>query len=382
MRSILLACIAAVLCMSLACGKVAQAPPAPPAPVASVATDADLTARVDGSIVKGVAFLMTQLDESGVCMVEYEGKKFPEAGVTGLVILALTNAPDPDEKVKAAIQKGAAFLAAAQKEDGGVYLDPKDAPATYVTSVAIMVLNTVDKAQYAPVIAKAQTFLIKAQGADINDKWNYGGIGYGSNKTSNLSTTQFAIEALRTSGCTDKEAYQRALTFLSRCQNYSEYNDLEWSTNDGGAVYSPHESKAGEVEEEGGTKGYKSYGTMTYAEIKSYIYAGLTKDDPRVLKALEWIKANYTIDANPGMQDGAMGLYYYFLTMAKTLSVLGVDKLEDTAGIKHDWKRELSDKMISLQQADGSWQNSQPRWFEGMKPLATAYSVIALGYCR
>ena len=121
---------------------------------------------------------------------------------------------------------------------------------------------------------------------------------------------------------------------------------------------------------------------MTCAGIKSYIYAGVAKDDPRVKKAMKWIKSNYTVDSNPGMKNPSMGLYYYFHTMAKTLKILEIDIFEDSAGIKHDWRADLGGKILSFQNKDGFWINKEDRWFESIKPLATAYAMIALDYCR
>jgi len=115
------------------------------------------------------------------------------------------------------------------------------------------------------------------------------------------------------------------------------------------------------------------------------IYAGLTKDDPRVKAAWEWIGKNWTIDANPGMQPndpklGDMtryGLYYYYHTMARALHVYGEPTITDAKGVKHDWRAELSDKLASLQQADGSWKGEK-KWFEDNGVLTTSYAVLAL----
>ena len=54
---------------------------------------------------------------------------------------------------------------------------------------------------------------------------------------------------------------------------------------------------------------------MTYAGLKSMIYAGVGPDDPRVQAAFRWAQRNYTIQENPGLGDN--GLYYYFHTFAK-----------------------------------------------------------------
>ena len=60
---------------------------------------------------------------------------------------------------------------------------------------------------------------------------------------------------------------------------------------------------------------------MTYAGLKSMIYAGVKKDDPRVKAAYEWVQKHYTLDENPGM--GGNGLYYYYHTFAKALDAIG-----------------------------------------------------------
>ena len=70
---------------------------------------------------------------------------------------------------------------------------------------------------------------------------------------------------------------------------------------------------------------------MTYAGLKSMIYAGLDRDDPRVKAALTYITQHYTLDENPGL--GQQGLYYYYHTFAKTMAVLGEPTLIDAAGV-------------------------------------------------
>lgn len=109
------------------------------------------------------------------------------------------------------------------------------------------------------------------------------------------------------------------------------------------------------------------------------IYAGLSQDDPRVKAAREWIARQYTVDENPGM--GQQGLLYYYHTFAKTLSVLGVDQFEDAEGNQHDWRKDLAEKLFSLQQENGSWVNPAERWGEGDPHLATAYVLLALSHC-
>ncbi|MGD9858344.1 MAG: hypothetical protein AB7U20_25665, partial [Planctomycetaceae bacterium] len=126
--------------------------------------------------------------------------------------------------------------------------------------------------------------------------------------------------------------------------------------------------------------GLRSYASMTYAGLKSMIYAGLTPDDQRVKAATEWIKRFYTLEENPGI--GQQGLFYYYHTFAKTLSVMGVDEFEEASGAKHDWRKELAEHLFSVQQSNGSWLNPTDRWYEGDPNLVTAYALLALSYCE
>ena len=118
---------------------------------------------------------------------------------------------------------------------------------------------------------------------------------------------------------------------------------------------------------------------MTYAGLKSMIFAGLTKDDPRVKAAVDWLRRHYTFAENPGMGDA--GLYYYFHTAAKTLDALDEDPFTDATGKAHDWRAELADALLAKQREDGSWTNANKRWLEDNPNLVTAYALLALAHC-
>ena len=119
---------------------------------------------------------------------------------------------------------------------------------------------------------------------------------------------------------------------------------------------------------------------MTYAGLKSMIYAGLTKGDPRIEAALGFIRKNYSVDENPGM--GQQGLYYYYHTFAKALSLLKVDTITDAKGNVHEWRSELIAALASRQKSDGSWTNPADRFLEGDPNLVTAYALLALSHAR
>jgi len=178
--------------------------------------------------------------------------------------------------------------------------------------------------------------------------------------------------------------WKKAIEFLQRCQNLPASNDQPWAKNArkedlGGFVYMPGLSMADEEPPKDNKTPLRSYGSMTYAGLKSFIYAELKKDDPRVKAAMEWLKHNYTLNENPGM--GPQGLYYYLQTVAKALTVYGDDTFTDAAGKTHDWRYEMLKKFISLQKIDkdgGYWVNENNRWFESDPVLCTSYSLIAL----
>ena len=140
--------------------------------------------------------------------------------------------------------------------------------------------------------------------------------------------------------------------------------------------YFPGDSKAGEDKLEDGRVALRGYGCMSYAGLLSFIYAGMEQDDPRIVAVLEWLKENYTLDENPGLEG--QGLYYYYHTMAKALSILRVSELELADGKKSNWREDLATKLFNLQSPDGSWKNETGRWWENDPVLVTAYAVLTL----
>lgn len=325
----------------------------------------------------------------------------PEAGLSAMVLGALQALPEPrPEHVQKAIDDGLAWLVSLQDEDGSIH-DGK--LKNYITSAAILALAKSGREESAPVIAKARDYLIRLQ-ADEGDGYSegdryYGGIGYGGDERPDLSNLQMALEALDAAGLeSSDEAFQRALKFLERTQNRSESNDTEIASgkgtiksgDDGGAGYAPGDSKAGFDTLPDGTRVPRSYGSMTYALLKGYLFAGLPKDDPRMQGAWKWVTGNYTLDVNPGFEksddpDAAyQGLFYYFLTMAKALDLYGQEVVVDGEGVEHAWRAELCGRLIAMQsKADGSWVNhNSPRWWEGNPTLATAYAMLTLGTAK
>jgi squalene-hopene/tetraprenyl-beta-curcumene cyclase len=61
------------------------------------------------------------------------------------------------------------------------------------------------------------------------------------------------------------------------------------------------------------------------------------------------------------------------------MQAYGEDVVTDGKGQKHNWRDDLTNKLVSLQAEDGSWANHDSNaWWEDKPQLVTAWSVIAL----
>ena len=286
-----------------------------------------------------------------------------------------------------------------QKEDGGFY---RDAIANYNTAITISGLASLNDPALKPAIDKAVVYLKKAQWTDgiqgsdgtvidpqgiLTGGWNYGAMGNRPQHFADLSNTSVMLDALKDSGLkSDDPAYQNALKFITKMQNRSESNPMPWAGNDGGFVY--HLKADGEILSSAGSDTIdgktipRSYGSMTYAGLKSMIYAGVSKEDPRVQAAWKWIGDNYTMEENPGMaaagpDKAKAGLFYYYSVAAKALRAYGEPEVTDKTGAKHDWRADLISHIAALQKEDGSFVGDK-QWMEDNAIIATTLAVLAV----
>jgi squalene-hopene/tetraprenyl-beta-curcumene cyclase len=331
-------------------------------------------------IERGVAFLRPRQDGKGGWSTQRE------PGVTALVVTALLRSGQvaPGDPL---VTKALTYLEGFIGPHGGLSEAPH---ANYATSIALLAFSEANaNGRYNRTIKASQQFLKTMQWDESEGKSRdnafYGGAGYGgANSRPDLSNTAFFIEALRETGLpADDPNLQKAIVFISRCQNLkSEFNDQPWAAkvNDGGFIYTAANGGSSVAGPPDAGGGLRSYASMTYAGLKSMIYAGLAKDDPRVKAALNYITQHYTLDENPGL--GQQGLYYYYHTFAKTMAVLGEPMLTDAAKVAHDWKAELVAALAKRQQPHGGWVNPADRFMEGDPNLVTAYTLLALAYTR
>jgi squalene-hopene/tetraprenyl-beta-curcumene cyclase len=346
-----------------------------PMPAADAPDEKDVKAMVE----KAYAFLKSRQKKDGGFSPRFG------PGVPALVVAALVrNGFSHDDPV---VSRALGYLTKKVQKDGGIY---EKMLANYTTSVAIMALKEANSdGRYDTILKNAAAFLKTLQIEDpANKDINVGGAGYDKgSKSADMSNTHLMVEALIDAGVPKNDpAVQRALQFITRCQNFEDKekgNDQPFAKkakpeDRGGFTYRPDPD---DPKHSTGDGGLRSLGAMTYAGLKTFLYAGVDKNDPRVQGAIRWIRHHYTLDENPGEKQS--GLYYYYHTFAKAMDALGEDPFKDAKGVAHPWRQELFDALKKRQAPDGSFVNKGDKVFGESNPeLATAFALLSLSYAR
>lgn len=396
-------------------------------------SDHDTESLRQKAIQRGLAYLKDrgQAEDGGF-------SSFAGTGPTSLAVAAMLRCGlSPDDP---AVAKGLAYLEKKVHDDGGIY--GLTWFLNYETCAAVEVFTLANRdGRYDKLLKNAERFIRKNQWDESQNKepddLYYGGEGYGSTSRPDLSNTAYMLDALKKCGADkDDPALQKALIFVSRCQNAeSTYNTTKFAAlnPDGGFYYTCCEggggrkkggpdkgNKGGDGDARGGPRGgnggprgkggvgarggrggggaggrgggggeqnrtlpnggLRSYGSMSYAGLKSMIYCGLDENDPRMKAVVDWVGKHYTVKSNPGMEDS--GLFYYYHMFAKSLDAFGHEKITTPDGEKHDWRADLVAELAQRQREDGAWQNQNARWMEGDPNLCTAFALLSLSYCK
>jgi hypothetical protein len=372
-------------------------------------------------------------DENKVGIPTGWGPKSMNIPYTAMVLSGIygTKVWDADSSM---VKESVQFLLETQETGGGWSYAPVDVMpaakgvrAVYITGIVAGLFADLNnegpwKGKLNTAIAHATDYLKQSQVGNAEgpapdydkNKAGYGGWAYSKEEigeavdkkgkpASNMSTSSFAVDALHKCGVArDDPMWDAALTFFKRNQNAGEVQDEAFealyngkkvkmaakdSPDYGGSIYSEETSKAGVNENADGTVTLNSYGTMTYNLLRAYIFCGLEKDSLPVKLAWGWIQRNYTVERVPGYPkatDNEQGLYYYFMSMGKTLDALGVDTVEEPErGFKHNWREDLVKALKGRQKSDGLWVNSDnDRWQEDSPVLCTCYALIALRHTK
>ena len=325
----------------------------------------DLRKKLTDSLEKGAAYLRQQQHADGTFDAN--------PGVTGMAATALLRQPGvPRDKQLAVVGKTLDSLAKMAKPDGGIY---DKAIPHYITAVSMMAMVAGGRPQDKPLIEKgrqyiAEHILDEGEGVSPSDKF-YGGLGYGGTSDggrADIISLEYGLRAMKEADLpANNAAWEKAIKFLQRTQNNSEANDQKWAGNDGGLIYYPGYSQAGET---------RSYGAATYAGLMSYSWANVKKTDARVQSVMKWVRNNYTVDENPGI--GQKTLYYYYMVFAKALQAVGETEIVDAKGQRHNWRDDLANKLIMLQHPEGYGVNTDKAEMQDNKVLVTAFTMMAI----
>jgi squalene-hopene/tetraprenyl-beta-curcumene cyclase len=332
--------------------------------------DPQLVEAAKSAVNKGLHFLREQQSKE-------DGSYGQHVGLTAMILSAFAGSYRRyKEDDGPFISKASQWLVAQAKADGSI---TGDSTPGYNTSLSIIALYQLDPKKYAKEIKGGQNWLVGSQSDEDHqytkkDKY-YGGIGYGNDERPDLSNLQYALDALKKTEFDPKsDVWEKAALFVKRSQNFTEdqsNDELErkWASNDGGFIYEPGSSMAG---------GTVSYGSMTFAGLKSLIFAqNLSKEDARVKAAMNWIAQNYDFNSHPGMGNTA---YFYYLQTAASALEAYKEPLIAGGGKDRNWSADLLNKLINLQKADGSWVNDNKKYWEGNPLLVTARAIITINH--
>ncbi|MHB1307849.1 MAG: prenyltransferase/squalene oxidase repeat-containing protein [Limisphaerales bacterium] len=366
----------------------ATKPAAEKALVTPPPTRDELAAAID----RGLTFLLRSQNSNGWWSTS------EQPAVTALVLTAFNREPAgrfrsnrPSE-----LRQAYDFVLGSAKPDGSIH---RGTFINYNTSLSLLALATADEPTFLPVIRAARDYLAGSQidfgeAGKVDTEFD-GGVGYGSKyQHSDLNNTLTAIEAMRWSQqarpSTDLPPgtppdpdlnWAAVVHFIESCQNLPAHNPASWVSDDprdrGGFVYYPGHSMAGGVTNSvTGKVALRSYGSISYAGLLSYLYAQVDRDDPRVKAVMGWLQSNYTLEENPAL--GAQGYYYYLHLLTKALLAARVTTLRLEDGREIRWRDEVAVKLLELQRPDGAWSNPEQRWWETDPNLVTAYVVLSL----
>ncbi len=305
------------------------------------------------SISKGLGWLRAQQMEDGSWM--------GDVGITAFVVSAFANngIGEDDENVKKAVD----FVLSKRASDGSFTMGTN---TVYYTSVCVVGLSSTRNPDYKDEVESAIKYLesVRKTAENSDEEWWIGGIGYGGDGRPDLSNNQFAIMAFHAASTVydidvDENIWNDVETFTSRCQNKMDTNPDYAAYDDGGFMYFPGYSHAGEG---------ISYGSMTAAGVWCYVLGGVSREDPRVTAAMDWLDKNHVFNENPGIGDA--GLYYYYWTYARAMTLYGEPVSE--------WYKDLVPAILERQAADGSWVNEKDWFWENLPELATVYAINAL----
>ncbi|HKD37510.1 MAG TPA: hypothetical protein VKB78_11940, partial [Pirellulales bacterium] len=338
--------------------------------------------RTEQAIEMGLVYLaQMQLADGSWSLHRFPGATEADAGIyrsdtaaTGLSLLAYLGAgyDHYDDKYRDTVRRGLEYLLRNQKPNGDLFMPMDRQYSTKefnVNSVARLYSHSIatiavcealgmtgDKRLREPA-QKAVNFLVAAQSRRT------GGWRYEPGEGGDVSVTGWAVTALKSGELAGlqvpKQTYQRASQFFDSAQA---------SKQDGSRyLYNPDDRQAQLPND-------NQRPTMTAVALLGRIYTGWSRENPNMVRAAEFIKAN-----PPRMSDkyGRDTYYWYYAT--QVMFQLGGDYWKS-------WNERLHPMLINSQITGGpyagSWDPRAPvpdRWGEVCGRIyVTAMNLLSL----
>ncbi|MBI4230678.1 MAG: hypothetical protein HY608_07565 [Planctomycetes bacterium] len=368
----------------------------------------DLSERIDAALAHAQGFLLSQQSPDGAWRSRTYGAMRDGPSLTPAACKFLAFHPSLDESGAAALARGRDYIArmlrpdGSSEPDGGALLYP-----VYTAALSAIVLGQSAEPEHARA-SRSWLTLLREHRYGPHLGWRradatYGGWGYaprpfpkdaareGFEGEANLSSTLFAVGALRMSGLgADDPVCRDALAFACRCQNFAEAPALgDPAFDDGGFFFSPADTlrnKTGAVRDRDGQERFPSYGSMTADGIRLLLRCGLPPDHPRVRAASSWLQAHFDPAHVPGrfapdrefLRDATY--YYYAWSCAHAFATLNL-RTCDVADRRVDWAAALASELLSRQCEDGSWASPLGDSKEDDPLVATPLAAGALALC-
>ena len=220
------------------------------APFVRAAVPGDLEQEARDAMDRGAAWLAARQQENGAWGM-------PEAPAMTALALQSLHATAP-EAYSEAIARATDFVLSNAREDGGIWCPPAPGQrggglANYNTAVSLAALHSLGRPDLVPVLQRARSFLAGSQYADGPVR---GGIGYDPNQPrphADLSNSAMVYDAMRSTqdledlrAAGDPKAdldWDAVQDFLAQVQNLPSVNTNAWASDDpddrGGFVYTP-----------------------------------------------------------------------------------------------------------------------------------------------
>jgi hypothetical protein len=289
---------------------------------------ADITAeQVRAAIEKGVAYLQREQHEDGSWPdpVGYPG------GITSLCTLALLNCgvPAQDPHVQNAVN----------------YLRKAKPQMTYSTALQTMVFCAAEPKRNQALIKRNALWLEQNQkrGGAMAGAWGY------PQAEGDNSNSQFALlalhEAERVGVDVNDRTWQLAHAYWTANQNH-----------DGSWGYKPALGGTGSMTCAGIAAMVITSDRLTRGDAEAdgdrVVCCGEQQDNMPIDRALAWLGRNFSVHTNPGSR-GVQGWLYYYLYGVERTGRLTNQRL--IGG--HDWYREGAELLVSLQdELSGYWK--------------------------